>query len=124
MALQKAIKSYPMVKWFLLVAIVLLAIGLVMSRLVTDPNHAKPMTLVWFIVPAVILPFLALAFPRRQVVTMELPSDHLAGMSKQELEGILEQLDAAKAKGEMDDARYSNARGRVLAAIKAKGKAK
>ena len=40
-----------------------------------------------------------------------------------ELEGMLSTLDTAKAKGEMDDQRYAKARERVLAAIKAKGKA-
>ena len=117
MAVQKAVKTYPMVKWFLI------AIGLVMSKLVTDPDNGDAMVLVYFVVPAVILPFLAMAFPRREVVTLELPSDHLGSMSKTELEGVLTQLDAAKAKGEMDDARYANARERILNAIKAKGKA-
>lgn len=122
MALQKAIKSYPMVKWFLLVSIVLVVIGLVMSKVITDPSEGDTMTLVLFVVPAAILPFLALAFPRRQVLTVELPSDHLGAMSKQELEGVLSQLDAAKAKGELDDTRYANAREKILGAIKAKGK--
>ena len=124
MALQKAVKSYPMVKWFVVVAVVLLAVGLVLSRLVTDPDDAEPMTLIWFAIPAVLLPFLAMAFPRREVVTLELPSDHLGAMSKAELEGVLAQLDAANAKGELDDARYHNARQRILAAIKAKGQGK
>lgn len=122
MALQRAIKSYPMVKWFLAVSIALIVVGLVMSKLVTDPDNGDIMTLVWFVIPAAILPFLALAFPRRQVLTVELPSDHLGSMSRQELEGVLSQLDAAKAKGEMDEARYHNARERILGAIKAKGK--
>lgn len=122
MALQKAIKSYPMVKWFLLVSVALIAIGLVQSKLVTDPDNGDMMTLVWFVVPAIILPFLAMAFPRRKVVTLELPTDHLGAMTKQELEGVLSQLDAAKASGEMDDARYNNARQKVMAAIKSKGR--
>lgn len=122
MVLQKAIKSYPLVKWFLLVSVALIAAGLVMSKVVTDPANGDTMTLVLFVVPAIVLPFLAMAFPRRQVVTVELPTDHLGAMGKAELEGVLSQLDAAKATGEMDDARYNNARKKVLAAIKAKGK--
>lgn len=123
MALQKAIKSYPMVKWFLVVSLILLAVGLWRSKLITDPDNAQPMMLVWFVIPAVILPFLALAFPRREVVTVELPTDSLTGRSRSELEGILQQLDAAKAKGEMDEGRYTKAREKILAAMKGKPKA-
>lgn len=122
MVVQKAIKSHPLVKWFLLVSIVLVVIGLIQSKLVTEPDDAEPLVLVWFVIPAAILPFLALAFPRREVLTMEMPTDRLDGMSKAELEGVLSQLDAAKAKGEMDDQRYAKARERVLAAIKSKRK--
>ncbi|HJQ93093.1 MAG TPA: hypothetical protein VJ874_02280, partial [Candidatus Thermoplasmatota archaeon] len=87
------------------------------------PDEAETSTLLLFIGAAAVLPFLAMLFPRRQVHTMEMPTDHLSGMSKAELEGVLGQLDAAKAKGEMDDTRYAKARERVLAAIKARGKA-
>jgi|ERR1041385_437010 hypothetical protein len=124
MVVQKAIKSYPLIKWFLVVSAILVVAGLFVSKLVTDPDHADAMTFIWFVVAAVVLPFLAIFFPRREVIQMELPTDHLAGMSKVELEGILGQLDEAKAKGAMDDTRYAKARERVLAAIKAKGKAK
>lgn len=120
MVLQKAVKSYPMVKWFLIVSAVLVATGLVMSKVLSDPDNADSNTLLMFLGAAVVLPFLAMLFPRRKVVSMEVPTDHLAGMSKTELEGVLSQLDAAKAKGEMDDMRYAKARERVLAAIKAK----
>lgn len=125
MAIQKAVKSYPMVKWFLIASAVIAAVGLYMSGLLTpDSGESNRGLFVGCLVVAVLLPFLALAFPRRQVLTMELPTDHLASMSKAELEGMLSTLDAAKAKGEMDDVRYAKARERVLSAIKAKGKAK
>lgn len=124
MVLQKAVKSYPMVKWFLIVSAVLVVLGLVMSKVLSDPDAADTNTLLMFLGAAVLLPFLAMLFPRRQVHTIEMPTDHLAGMSKSELEGVLSQLDAAKAKGEMDDTRYAKARERVLAAIKSRGKAK
>ena len=123
MVVQKAVKSYPLVKWALVVSAVLAALGLWQSGVLGN-GTSNVMLLVWYLLAAVVLPFLALLVPRRQVLTMELPSDHLAGMTKAELEGLLSQLDAAKAKGEMDDARYGRARGRVLEAIKAKGKAK
>ena len=124
MVVQKAVKKYPMVKWLLVVSAVLAVAGLVQSKIMTDPDNGDPMLLVYFLIPAALLPFLGMLFPRREVMTMELPTDHLSGMSASELEGVLSQLDAAKAKGEMDDARYAKARERVLAAIKQKGRAK
>jgi hypothetical protein len=123
MVVQKAVKSYPLVKWALVVSILLAILGIFMSKVVTDPDHAQPMLLLYYVGPAVLLPFLAMLVKRREVMTMELPTDHLSGMSRKELEGVLSQLDAAKAKGEMDDRRYANARERILAAIKAKPKA-
>jgi uncharacterized membrane protein YgaE (UPF0421/DUF939 family) len=122
MVIQKAIKSYPMVKWFLIASAIVALVGLFMSGIVTDPDDPDTRLFLVCIGIAVLLPFLALAFPRRQVLTMELPTDHLSSMSKAELEGMLSTLDAAKAKGEMDDARYAKARERVLSAIKAKGR--
>lgn len=120
MALQKAVKSYPLLRWALVLSAALVVLGVLRSGLVTDPDNARPTLLVGFLVAAAILPFASLLVARRQVVTVELPSDHLSAMGRQELEGVLGQLDAAKAKGEMDDARYTKARERVLAALKAK----
>ena len=122
MVVQKAIKSYPMVKWFLVVSAILAALGLWQSHIIDDPDNGKPLMLVWFLLPAVLLPFLAMLFPRREVVSLELPTDHLASMSKTELEGFLSQIDAARAKGEMDESKHAKIRERVLAAIKAKGR--
>jgi uncharacterized membrane protein YgaE (UPF0421/DUF939 family) len=122
MVVQKAIKSYPMVKWFLVGSGVLVVLGLVMSKVLSEPDEADSTTLLMFLGAAVVLPFLAMLFPRRRVVEMELPTDQLSGMSKAELEGVLSQLDAAKAKGEMDDVRYAKARERILASIRAKKK--
>lgn len=124
MVVQKAVKKYPMVKWLLVVSLALAVVGLVESKIVTKPDQGDPMLLVYFLIPAVLLPFLGMLFPRREVMTMELPTDHLSGMSKTELEGVLAGLDEAKAKGDMDDARYARARERVLDAIKQKGRSK
>jgi hypothetical protein len=126
MVLQKAVKSYPMVKWFLILSAILVAVGLWMSGILTNAKEGETDITLFVICIgiAVVLPFLAMLFPRREVLTVETPTDHLAGMSKTELEGVLGQLDAAKAKGEMDDTRYAKARERVLDAIKARGKAK
>ena len=124
MAIQKAVKTYPMVKWFLIGSAILVVVGLFLSG-VLSPNDGESnvMLLVGCIGVAILLPFLAMAFPRREVLTMELPSDHLSSMSKAELEGMLSALDAANAKGEMDDQRYGKARERVMDAIKARKKA-
>jgi hypothetical protein len=126
MVVQKAVKTYPLLKWLLVLSAVVVVVGLFMSGIATDPDNADRNLFFIAIGIAVLLPFLALAMPRRRVVQMELPTDHLAGMSKTELEGVLAQLDAAKAKGEMDEGRYAKARERILAAMKAQkaGKAK
>lgn len=120
MAVQQAIKTYPLLRWLLVASAVVVVVGLVASKIVTDPNNADTNTLLVFVAIAVVLPFLALAMPRRQVVTYELPTDTLDRRSKKELEGILQELDAAKASGEMDEARYTKAREKILAALKGK----
>jgi hypothetical protein len=123
MAVQRIVKGYPLIGWFVALAVVILVVGVWKSGVLTGGTGDDNLTILLISVGvALLLPFLALAFPRRQVLTMELPTDHLAALPKEELEGILVQLDASKAKGEMDDARYANARQRVLAAIKSKGK--
>ena len=123
MVVQKAVKSYPLVKWFLVASAVLVAVGLYLSGVLSANDGEQNIgLLIGFIAVAALLPFLAMAFPRREVLTMSLPTDHLATMSREELEGMLSTLDTAKAKGEMDDQRYAKARARVLEAIKAKGK--
>src|SRR5688572_26186972 len=73
MVLQKAVKSYPMVKWFLVVSAVLVVLGLMMSKVLSDPDNADTSTLLLFLAGAAVLPFLAMLFPRRNVVAMELP---------------------------------------------------
>ncbi len=120
MAIQQAIKTYPALRWLLVASAALVAVGLFVSQVATDPNNADTNTLLVFVAIAVVLPFLALLFPRRQVVTYELPTDTLDRRSKRELEGILQELDTAKGSGKMDEARYTKARAKVLAALKGK----
>lgn len=120
MVVQRAIKTYPMIKWFVALAVVALVAGVVMSNILTGDGGDDNLVLLLVAVGvAIVLPFLAMAFPRRQVLTMELPTDTLANRPKAELEAILAGLDDAKARGEMDDARYSNAKAKVVAAMKA-----
>lgn len=120
MAFQQAVKTYPLLRWLLIGSAALVIVGLFASSIITDPNNAQPTTLLMFVGGAILLPFLALFFPRREVVTFELPTDSLSRRTKQELEGILQQLDTAKGSGEMDEARYTKARQKVLAALKGK----
>ena len=119
MVVQRAVKTYPMIKWFVALAVVVLVIGVVMSKVLTGGGDDDNLGLMFGAVGlAILLPFLAMAFPRREVVTLALPTDTLASRPKKELEAILSGLDEAKAKGEMDDARYNNARAKVMAAMK------
>lgn len=117
MVLQRAVKTYPLVKWLVAASLVLVVAGVWQSRILTAPNDAHPMTLVWFLVPAGILPFVALLAPHREVVQLELPSDALVGRSRVELEGMLRALDEARARGDMDQARHANAKARIEAAL-------
>ena len=118
MAVQRAVKTYPMIKWLVAVAVVVLVVGVVMSNVLTgDAGDDNMAVLLIAVGAAIVLPFLAMAFPRREVVTLELPTDTLAGRPKAELEAILAGLDEAKARGEMDEARYKNARAKVTAAM-------
>lgn len=120
MVLQRAVKTYPMLKWFLIVSAVLVVTGIIMSKLITAPDDAEPMMLVYFLVPAIILPFIAVAMPRREVLQIELPSDHLANASRTELQGMLDSLEEGKRKGELSQDRYNKARDRIVAVMKAK----
>jgi hypothetical protein len=120
MAVQRAFKTYPALKWALALSGVIVVVALVMSGLVTDANNADLNTFLIGLAIAVVLPFLALLIPRRQVVTMELPSDQLVNADRKQLQGILDSLDAAKAKGEIPPDRYAKARDRVVAAMKGK----
>jgi Na+/melibiose symporter-like transporter len=119
MAIQHTSKTYPMLKWLLGVSLVLVVVGVIMSDIASDPDNADIQLLIIFVVVAAILPFLALVKPRRETVVLELPSDHVAKTSRQELQGILDQLEKAHAKGEIPDERYQKARDKILKQQKA-----
>ena len=121
MVVQKAVKTYPMIKWLVIVSALVLIVGVYMSGILTgDSGDDSLPVLFGAVAVAILLPFLALAFPRRQVLTLELPTDTLGGRSRTELDAILAGLDEAKAKGEMDEERYTKARAKVVAAMKGK----
>ena len=94
--------------------------GLVLSGILSDAKDDNKGLLIGAIVVAILLPFLALAFPRRQVVQMELPSDSLSKASRTELQGMLDSLEEGKRKGEISQDRYNKARDRIVAAMKGK----
>jgi hypothetical protein len=113
-------KTYPMVRWFLLASAAVVAVGLVAAgafRNLDDPQAyaIDTTTLLLFVAGAAVLPFIALLFPRRETLEIRLPSDRLNEASRTELQGILQSLDDARAKGEIDDRRYENAKSKVLA---------
>lgn len=120
MVVQKAVKTYPMIKWFVVLAAIVLVVGIMLSGILSEKKDDNLTMLYVAVGVAIVLPFVAMAFPRREVLTVELPTDTLSGRSKAELEKILAGLDEAKAKGEMDDRRHANARAKVLAAMKGK----
>lgn len=120
MALRRTVKTYPLMRIFLLASAALLVAGLFASKVATDPDAGDKRIFLYFVAAAITLPFLSLAFPRRADVTVQLPTDQLARAPASELEGILRQLDQAKAKGEIPEERYRKARASIEAALKAK----
>lgn len=120
MVLQKAVKSYPLLKWFLLASGIIAVGGLLMSGILTDSAADNRSLFIGAIVAAILLPFVALAFPRRDVIQLELPSDHLASASRKELQGMLDSLEEGKRKGDIPADRYAKARDRIVAAMKGK----
>ena len=67
---------------------------------------------------AVVLAFVGLLYKKKETVNVLLPSDTLAEHSRADLQKLLAGLDEAKAKGELTEDRYINARNRVLAQMK------
>ncbi|MHB8633640.1 MAG: hypothetical protein ACYDBQ_06710 [Thermoplasmatota archaeon] len=110
-------KTYPLVKWLVVGSAVILAGGLWMSQVIQDPNHADVQLLIIAIVIAALLPFAALFAPHREVYEVALPSDRLQDATRTELTGILDQLEASKAKGEIPEERYNKAKAKIMAEI-------
>src|SRR5688572_1659185 len=111
---QHPIKTYPMLKWGLIAGGLVLVVGTYMSKLLTDPDDANMTTFLVSLGIGVALPFLTLLMPRRDVLTIEAPTDHLAKADPKQVEGVLAQLDAARASGELPEERYQKARERIL----------
>lgn len=108
-------KSYPLLPWALGLAGVLFVVGVVMSGVVTNADSGDVTTLLVFIGIAFVVALAGLAWRRKQTVEVVLPTDRLHDASRTELQGILEGLEAARAKGEIPAERYEKAKARILA---------
>lgn len=108
-------KTYPLLPWCIGLAVIIAIVGVVMSGLVTNPSGADVMTLVIALVVAAVVAFAALLYRRKEVYEVTLPTDRLAEANRSELQGILQGLDEAKAKGEIPEERYQKAKAKILA---------
>lgn len=125
-------KSYPLLKFLLPLALVVLAVGLYMffthtcsaadaASGVCEPGKADypTMVLLPWVIAAALLAFAGLLWRRKEKLTLVFPTDQLQGKSRQELQKVLDGLEEARAKGELTEDRYHKARDRVLAEMKA-----
>jgi hypothetical protein len=117
MAFTQVVKSYPLLRIALLASAILVVVAIFASKIVSDPNDADIRLFLILVGAAVLLPFLSLTWRRREVITYELPSDRLSGASRKDLEGMLAELDRAKAQGDIPQGRYEKARDRIKAAM-------
>jgi uncharacterized membrane protein len=130
-------KSYPLLKFLLPLAGIVLAIGLALffmhsadcTQAVKDSGesctvggtyHDLPTgTLLPWVLVAALLALGGLAWRRKEKYTLVFPTDQLQGKSRADLEKVLQGLDEARAKGDITQDRYTKARDRVLAEMKA-----
>jgi hypothetical protein len=117
MAILREVKSYPLLRGAIILSAILLLVGIFVTGIVTDPDDADIPLFVALVVVAGILPFLALTWRRHETILYELPSDRLAGVPRRDLEGMLEALESAKARGDLPEGRYARARERIMAAM-------
>lgn len=126
-------KSYPLLKFLLPLAGVVLAIGLFLffthmadctaelkasgekCTVGTQYNDYPTSLLLLWMVAAVVLALVGLAWRRKEKYTLVFPTDQLAGKSRQDLQKVLDGLEEALAKGDITQDRYTKARNRVLA---------
>lgn len=127
-------RKYPLLKFAVPAALVVFAVGLYLFFTQTQPLRAgctpsaddscksglDPMVMVPWLVAAAVIAFLGVLVRRKQAVQIALPSDHIQGASRGEVDGILSSLDEARARGDMSETRYQKAKAKVLAQAKAK----
>jgi len=119
-ARQVSFTRYPLLKFLIPLAVVVLGVGLVLFLQADDPKD--PGILLPWIVAAAAVAFASLLWKRKEQVTVLLPSDRLQEASRTDLEGILETLEQKRDKGELTPERYTKARNKVLAEMEAGAK--
>lgn len=116
-------RKYPFLKIAIAIAIVLAGIGLYLLFTHKDANGATdldPVVLLPWLGGAIVVALLGAMVRRKEAVEVTLPSDHVASASRTEVDGIIDKLDEARAKGELSETRYQKAKAKVLAQAKGK----
>ncbi|MFO1536165.1 MAG: hypothetical protein ABR586_10905 [Thermoplasmatota archaeon] len=129
-------KSYPLLKFLLPLALLVLAVGIFLffthetactQELVSNGESCTlggtyrdhpTMVLLPYVIAAALLAIAGLAWRRKEKYTLVFPTDQLQGKSRQELQKVLDGLEEARAKGDITQERYTKARDRVLAEMK------
>jgi hypothetical protein len=130
-------KSYPLLKLLLPLALLVLAVGIFLffthtadcTQALVDNGekctvggtyHDHPTgVLLPYVIAAALVALGSLLYRRKEQYTLVFPTDQLHGKSRQELEKVLAGLEEARAKGDITPERYTKARDRVLAELKA-----
>ncbi|MEA3144054.1 MAG: hypothetical protein QOG31_1378 [Thermoplasmata archaeon] len=133
-------KSYPLLKVLLPLALLVLAVGIFLffthtatctAELAANGEKCTPGgtyndhptgTLLPYVIAAAVVALASLLYRRREQYTLVFPTDQLHGKSRADLEKVLAGLEEARAKGDITQDRYTKARDRVLAEMKAPAK--
>lgn len=116
-------RKYPLLKFAIPVAIILAGIGLYLLFTAKDGSGQQtmdPAVMAPWLIGAVVVALLGAMVRRKEAVEVALPSDQVASASRTEVDGIISQLDEARAKGELSETRYQKAKAKVLAQAKSK----
>jgi hypothetical protein len=121
MARTLSTTRYPLLKFLAPLAILIFAVGLFFffTQTTSEEQGLDPKPLLWFALAAAAVLFASLLWKRKEQVTVLLPSDRLQEATRQDLQGILETLERQREKGELTPERYTKARNKVLAEMKA-----
>jgi uncharacterized membrane protein len=139
MARRITIQRYPLLKVTIPLALVVAAVGLYLflsqSSSCAGADDPVPgcragstyathdtMTLLPWLGVAALIALVGAFIKKREDKTLLFPTDQLKDSSRADLQKVLDGLEEARAKGEIPEERYVNARNRVLAEMKGKGK--
>jgi hypothetical protein len=119
-ARRLSFKSYPLLKWALLVSAALVGVGLWQSRVLSaDANvEGSTTTLLVYVGIAVALPFLSLLYARRATAQPAPPAGaaphaDTSKLTADQRQGVLRELEAARKRGELSEERFQKARRRL-----------